>query len=168
MSRLLASISGRRKYPQNTAKTRRLELTNISFYQFGWGPCCWILVSEIPTARLRSMNVALGAATQWLFNFIIARSKCGMLVLLNLSMTLLTTYLQAVLTMQQTMGEAGYVCVTPDQVQVQVYQTNRRRRECSSCLDPFASSWAPSFGSLSLKLRGSAWRRWTNCSAWLP
>ncbi|RSL45510.1 hypothetical protein CEP54_014231 [Fusarium duplospermum] len=58
-----------------------------AFYQFGWGPCCWILVSEIPTARLRSMNVALGAATQWLFNFIIART---------------------VLTMQQTMGEAGY------------------------------------------------------------
>lgn len=119
MSRLLASISGRRKYQQNTTKTRRLELTNISFYQFGWGPCCWILVSEIPTARLRSMNVALGAATQWLFNFIIARSKCGMLVLLNLNMTLLTTYLPAVLTMQQTMGEAGYVCAaTPNQVQV--------------------------------------------------
>ncbi|KAM5347162.1 hypothetical protein ACJ41O_010167 [Fusarium nematophilum] len=58
-----------------------------AFYQFGWGPCCWILVSEIPTARLRSMNVAMGAATQWLFNFIIART---------------------VLTMQQTMGQAGY------------------------------------------------------------
>ncbi|KAI9898575.1 hypothetical protein N3K66_006935 [Trichothecium roseum] len=56
-------------------------------YQFGWGPVCWILVSEIPTARLRAINVALGAATQWLFNFIIART---------------------VLTMQDTMGEAGY------------------------------------------------------------
>jgi sugar porter (SP) family MFS transporter len=56
-------------------------------FQFGWGPCCWILVSEIPTARLRAMNVALGAATQWLFNFIIART---------------------VLTMQNTMGKAGY------------------------------------------------------------
>ncbi|KAF7545021.1 hypothetical protein G7Z17_g9503 [Cylindrodendrum hubeiense] len=58
-----------------------------AFFQFGWGPCCWILVSEIPTARLRAMNVALAAATQWLFNFIIART---------------------VLTMQATMGEAGY------------------------------------------------------------
>ncbi|KAK7432476.1 hypothetical protein QQZ08_001041 [Neonectria magnoliae] len=58
-----------------------------AFFQFGWGPCCWILVSEIPTARLRAMNVALGAATQWLFNFIIART---------------------VLTMQATMGQAGY------------------------------------------------------------
>lgn len=46
-----------------------------AYYQFGWGPCPWILMSEIPTARLRAMNVALGAATQWLFNFVIARSK---------------------------------------------------------------------------------------------
>lgn len=44
--------------------------------------------SEIPTARLRALNVAMGAATQWLFNFIIART---------------------VLTMQVTMGTAGYV-----------------------------------------------------------
>ncbi|KXX78528.1 Quinate permease [Madurella mycetomatis] len=57
------------------------------FFQFGWGPVCWILVSEIPTARLRALNVAMGAATQWLFNFIIART---------------------VLTMQVTMGTAGY------------------------------------------------------------
>ncbi|KAH6611359.1 general substrate transporter [Trichoderma cornu-damae] len=56
-------------------------------FQFGWGPVCWILVSEIPTARIRAMNVAIGAATQWLFNFVCARS---------------------VLTMQTTMGKAGY------------------------------------------------------------
>ncbi|GJN75559.1 hypothetical protein PLIIFM63780_009232 [Purpureocillium lilacinum] len=58
-----------------------------ALFQFGWGPACWILVSEIPTARLRAMNVAIGAATQWLFNFVMARS---------------------VLTMQATMGKAGY------------------------------------------------------------
>ncbi|TDZ73152.1 putative quinate permease [Colletotrichum trifolii] len=57
------------------------------FFQFGWGPCCWILVSEIPTARLRALNVALAALTQWLFNFVIART---------------------VLTMQLTMGYKGY------------------------------------------------------------
>lgn len=61
------------------------------FFQFGWGPVCWILVSEIPTARLRALNVAIGAATQWLFNFIIART---------------------VLTMKVTMGTAGYVSAT--------------------------------------------------------
>ncbi|PKS10674.1 hypothetical protein jhhlp_002430 [Lomentospora prolificans] len=58
-----------------------------TFFQFGWGPVCWILVSEIPTARLRALNVALGAAVQWLFNFIIART---------------------VLEMKRTMGTAGY------------------------------------------------------------
>ena len=34
------------------------------FFQFGWGPVCWIYVSEIPAARLRSLNVAIAAATQ--------------------------------------------------------------------------------------------------------
>ncbi|KAF2202590.1 general substrate transporter [Delitschia confertaspora ATCC 74209] len=49
------------------------------FFQFGWGPVCWIYVSEIPTARLRSLNVAIAAATQWLFNFVVARATPNML-----------------------------------------------------------------------------------------
>ena len=44
------------------------------FFQWGWGPVCWIYVSEIPTARLRGLNVALAAATQWVFNFVVAKS----------------------------------------------------------------------------------------------
>lgn len=48
-------------------------------FQFGWGPVCWIYVSEIPTARLRGLNVALSAATQWIFNLVIARSTPVML-----------------------------------------------------------------------------------------
>ncbi|RDW89194.1 hypothetical protein BP6252_01226 [Coleophoma cylindrospora] len=51
-----------------------------AFFQFGWGPVCWILVSEIPTARLRALNVAIAAATQWLFNFVVARAVLTMLV----------------------------------------------------------------------------------------
>ncbi|KAK7547710.1 general substrate transporter [Phyllosticta citricarpa] len=50
-----------------------------SFYQFGWGPCPWIYTSEIPSARLRSMNVALAAGTQWLFNFVVARATPNMI-----------------------------------------------------------------------------------------
>ncbi|PNS14245.1 hypothetical protein CAC42_6758 [Sphaceloma murrayae] len=50
-----------------------------AFFQFGWGPCCWIYVSEIPTARLRSMNVALASAVQWLFNLVVARATPNML-----------------------------------------------------------------------------------------
>ncbi|RDW70441.1 hypothetical protein BP5796_08838 [Coleophoma crateriformis] len=51
-----------------------------AFFQFGWGPVCWIVVSEIPTARLRALNVAIAAATQWLFNFVVARAVLTMLV----------------------------------------------------------------------------------------
>ncbi|KAK8004562.1 cytochrome c oxidase [Apiospora arundinis] len=50
-----------------------------AFFQFGWGPACWIYVAEIPTARLRPLNVALAAATQWLFNFVVARAVPNML-----------------------------------------------------------------------------------------
>ncbi|KAJ0159093.1 Quinate permease [Colletotrichum tanaceti] len=50
-----------------------------AFFQFGWGPACWIYASEIPTARLRSLNVSLAAATQWLFNLIVARTVPNML-----------------------------------------------------------------------------------------
>lgn len=31
-------------------------------------------MSEIPAARLRALNVALAASTQWLFNFVVAKS----------------------------------------------------------------------------------------------
>lgn len=51
-----------------------------SFFQFGWGPACWIYASEIPAARLRSLNVSLAAATQWMFNFVVARAVPTMLV----------------------------------------------------------------------------------------
>lgn len=42
-------------------------------FQFGWGPVCWIYVSEIPTNRLRGYTVSLAAATQWLFNLVVTR-----------------------------------------------------------------------------------------------
>ncbi|KAL2150926.1 hypothetical protein VTH82DRAFT_6024 [Thermothelomyces myriococcoides] len=58
-----------------------------AFFQFGWGPACWIYASEIPAARLRSLNVSYAAATQWLFNFVVARTVPVMIV---------------------TMGEGGY------------------------------------------------------------
>ncbi|GKT47530.1 putative quinate permease [Colletotrichum spaethianum] len=48
-------------------------------FQFGWGPCCWIYVSEIATARLRATNVSFAAATQWLFNFVVSRAVPPML-----------------------------------------------------------------------------------------
>jgi hypothetical protein len=50
------------------------------FFQFGWGPVPWIYTAEIPTARLRALNVSLAAATQWLFNFVVTRITPIMLV----------------------------------------------------------------------------------------
>jgi len=51
-----------------------------AFFQFGWGPVCWIYVAEIPSSRLRAMNAAIAAATQWLFNFVVARATPTMMV----------------------------------------------------------------------------------------
>jgi hypothetical protein len=51
-----------------------------AFFQFGWGPVCWIYVTEIPTSGLSSLNMALAAATQWLFNFVISRAVPSMSV----------------------------------------------------------------------------------------
>lgn len=48
-------------------------------FQFGWGPCCWIYVSEIATTRLRATNVSFAAATQWIFNFVVSRAVPPML-----------------------------------------------------------------------------------------
>ncbi|KAK8932306.1 putative quinate permease [Metarhizium anisopliae] len=93
----IADSLGRRKSLLWTSPMLVIVLFIIGIYgrvqppvtgeSFGWGPACWILVSEIPTARLRAANVAIGAGTQWLFNFIMART---------------------VLTMQNTMGYKGY------------------------------------------------------------
>ncbi|KAF1813161.1 general substrate transporter [Eremomyces bilateralis CBS 781.70] len=49
------------------------------FFQFGWGPVPWIYCSEVASARLRSLNVALASATQWLFNFVVAQATPRML-----------------------------------------------------------------------------------------
>jgi sugar porter (SP) family MFS transporter len=40
-------------------------------YSASWGPIPWVYLSEIFPTRLRSYGVGLGAATQWLFNFVI-------------------------------------------------------------------------------------------------
>ncbi|OTB00900.1 hypothetical protein M426DRAFT_65021 [Hypoxylon sp. CI-4A] len=39
-------------------------------YNFSWGPMPWPYVSEIFSARIREPGVAIGVASQWLFNFV--------------------------------------------------------------------------------------------------
>ena len=40
-------------------------------YSASWGPIPWVYLSETFPTRLRSYGVGMGAATQWLFNFVI-------------------------------------------------------------------------------------------------
>lgn len=42
-------------------------------YSASWGPVPWVYLSEIFPTRLRSYGVGMGAATQWLFNFVITK-----------------------------------------------------------------------------------------------
>lgn len=41
----------------------------VIFYNFSWGPMPWPYVSEIFPARIREPGVAIGVASQWLWNF---------------------------------------------------------------------------------------------------
>ncbi|KAH6955612.1 hypothetical protein BKA56DRAFT_625098 [Ilyonectria sp. MPI-CAGE-AT-0026] len=43
-------------------------------YQFGWGPVVWTYCSEIPAARMRALQMGMATASQWLFNFVVAKS----------------------------------------------------------------------------------------------
>lgn len=54
------------------------------FFQMGWGATAWIYVSEIPSARLRSMSVSIAASSQWLWNFVVARAVPNMLVTMGI------------------------------------------------------------------------------------
>ncbi|OCK99696.1 quinate permease [Cenococcum geophilum 1.58] len=42
-------------------------------YAASWGPVPWVYLSEIFPTRLRAYGVGMGAATQWLFNFVITK-----------------------------------------------------------------------------------------------
>jgi hypothetical protein len=42
-------------------------------YSASWGPIPWVYISEIFPTRLRSYGVGMGAATQWLFNFVVTK-----------------------------------------------------------------------------------------------
>lgn len=43
----------------------------VTAYCFSWGPVPWIYCSEIYPNRIREYCVALAAASQWLFNFVV-------------------------------------------------------------------------------------------------
>jgi sugar porter (SP) family MFS transporter len=42
-------------------------------YNISWGPVPWLYMSEIFPSRIREAGVAVGTATQWLFNFVFSQ-----------------------------------------------------------------------------------------------
>jgi sugar porter (SP) family MFS transporter len=51
----------------------------VVFYSFGWGPIPFVLSAECSPNHVRSLTMALALMTQWLFNFVIARTVPVML-----------------------------------------------------------------------------------------
>ncbi|KAK1139246.1 hypothetical protein N8T08_001176 [Aspergillus melleus] len=43
-------------------------------YNMSWGPVPWLYMSEIFPSRIREMGIAVGTATQWLFNFVFSQA----------------------------------------------------------------------------------------------
>ncbi|CAI7585287.1 unnamed protein product [Penicillium manginii] len=54
-------------------------------YQFGWGPVVWTYCSEIPAARLRPLQMGMATASQWLFNFVVAKATPNMFATLGVN-----------------------------------------------------------------------------------
>lgn len=52
-------------------------------YQFGWGPVVWTYCSEIPPARLRALMMGMAVASQWLWNFVVAKATPSMFATLG-------------------------------------------------------------------------------------
>ncbi|KAH6893065.1 general substrate transporter [Thelonectria olida] len=42
-------------------------------YNISWGPVPWLYMSEIFPTRIREGGIAIGTATQWLFNFVLSQ-----------------------------------------------------------------------------------------------
>ncbi|KAK9425289.1 putative Quinate permease [Seiridium unicorne] len=43
-------------------------------YNISWGPVSWLYMGEIFPTRLREAGIAVGTATQWLFNFVFSQA----------------------------------------------------------------------------------------------
>ncbi|CAD6564822.1 MAG: hypothetical protein ASARMPRED_005693 [Alectoria sarmentosa] len=44
-----------------------------AMYNLSWGPVAWLYIGEIFPTRIREFGVATGAASQWLFNFVLSQ-----------------------------------------------------------------------------------------------
>ena len=50
-----------------------LVYLEVAAFNLSWGPLCWLYLGEIFNNRTREIGVAVGAASQWLFNFMMSQ-----------------------------------------------------------------------------------------------
>lgn len=58
--------------PPTAAAIAVIYLESAS-YNLSWGPVSWLYLGEIFPTRIREFGVAIGAASQWLFNFMMSQ-----------------------------------------------------------------------------------------------
>lgn len=51
----------------------------VVHFGYSWGPCAWVLISEIWPLSNRAYGVALGASSNWMNNFIVGQVTPDML-----------------------------------------------------------------------------------------
>jgi MFS family permease len=51
----------------------------LASFGFSWGPCSWVVISEVFPLSTRSYGVALAASTNWMMNFVISEISPVML-----------------------------------------------------------------------------------------
>lgn len=76
----------------------------VTAYNFSWGPLPWPYVSEIFPTRTREPGVALGVASQWLFNFVFSLTTPYMIQHLGWGTFLLWGLFDAVIALYSWFG----------------------------------------------------------------
>lgn len=59
--------------PSGLATIAMVYLESASF-NFSWGPVSWVYVGEIFNNQNREVGVAIGTASQWIFNFAVSKT----------------------------------------------------------------------------------------------
>ncbi|RDW92901.1 sugar porter family MFS transporter [Aspergillus mulundensis] len=57
-----------------TAASIAMIYLEAASYNMSWGPVPWLYMSEIFPTRIREIGIAIGTATQWLFNFVFSQA----------------------------------------------------------------------------------------------
>ncbi|KAI9369547.1 general substrate transporter [Aspergillus egyptiacus] len=57
-----------------TAASIAMIYLEAASYNMSWGPVPWLYMSEIFPTRIREIGIAVGTATQWLFNFVFSQA----------------------------------------------------------------------------------------------